>query len=141
MIYEFQPSCPPFRYCKHIQLLKINYCFYWSAISVCFFFDFTRQVRKSLNFTSILIFFYSIKIYISSYSSNLKQLPGEVEIFKNNIFEQLRASLDKEYEKVSQYLKIRWCCQDERHFSCQTIVRINTFFPGFFRGITYYSVR
>ncbi|TRV75420.1 MAG: hypothetical protein EWV52_06920 [Microcystis panniformis Mp_MB_F_20051200_S6D] len=73
--------------------MKINYCFYWSAISVCFFFDFTRQVRKSL-------FFYPIKIYISSYSSNLKQLPGEVEIFKNNIFEQLRASLDKEYEAL-----------------------------------------
>jgi hypothetical protein len=34
-------------YCKYSQLLKINYCFYWSAIVVCFFFDFTRQVRKS----------------------------------------------------------------------------------------------
>ncbi|TRT64528.1 MAG: hypothetical protein EWV67_09735 [Microcystis sp. M_QC_C_20170808_M2Col] len=40
-------------YCKHSELLKINYCFYWSAIVVCFFFDFTRQVRKSHKFLNL----------------------------------------------------------------------------------------
>jgi hypothetical protein len=54
---------------------------------------------------------------------NLKQLPGEVEIFKNNLSEQLQALLEKEYEKVSQYLKVRFWCQDESRFGCHTIVR------------------
>ena len=54
---------------------------------------------------------------------NLKQLPGEVKIFQNNLSEQLQALLEKEYEKVSQYLKVRFWCQDESRFSCHTIVR------------------
>jgi hypothetical protein len=41
-------------YCKHSELLKINYCFYWSAIIVGFFFDFTRQVGKSQKLFALL---------------------------------------------------------------------------------------
>lgn len=54
---------------------------------------------------------------------NLKQLPGEVKIFQNNLSEQLQALLEKESEKVSQYLKVRFWCQDESRFGCHTIVR------------------
>jgi heterodisulfide reductase subunit B len=54
---------------------------------------------------------------------NLKQLRGEVEIFKNNLSEQLRALLEEESEKVSQYLKFPFWCQAESHFGCHTIVR------------------
>jgi len=42
-------------------------------------------------------------------SQNLKQLLGEVKIFQNNLSEQLQALLEKESEKVSQYLKVRFC--------------------------------
>jgi hypothetical protein len=54
---------------------------------------------------------------------NLKQLLWEVEMFPKNLSEQLRALLEKESEKVSQYLKLRFCCQDESRFRCPTIVR------------------
>ena len=47
-----------------------------------------------------------------AWPQNLKQVLGEVEIFKNNLTEQLRALLDKESEKVSQYLKTCFGCHN-----------------------------
>lgn len=54
---------------------------------------------------------------------NLKQLPGEVEIYQNNLPEQLQALLEKESEQVSQYSSVSFWCQDESRFGCHTIVR------------------
>ena len=54
---------------------------------------------------------------------NPKQLPGEVEICQNSLYEQLQALLEKESEQVSQYTKLSFWGQDESRFGCDTIVR------------------
>jgi transposase len=53
----------------------------------------------------------------------LKQLPGEVEAFKNNLPTALKELQEKESEKIKKYEKVRYRCQDESRFGCHTIVR------------------
>lgn len=53
----------------------------------------------------------------------LKQLPGEVEAFKNNLPTALKELQEKESEKIKKYEKVRYWCQDESRFGCHTIVR------------------
>ena len=54
---------------------------------------------------------------------NPRQLPGEVDEFKANLSKQLKALLDRESEKVKNYEKVSFWCEDESRFGCHTIAR------------------